>query len=124
MLTISAEFIVCLILISVMSVQVLCDKCPPISDGDFSPYCTCKYGPPYDEVTNTCPDPKCPPESIDFGYPDCFCFERNSDYSAYTNECFRVCPVNSSGYWPNCTCDDKLAQFDKSMFKIYVRLVV
>lgn len=93
-------------------------KCPSISNVIFtSPYCECKYGPAYDEATNTCPDPECPPMSIaQPSHPDCNCTEVNFGYSEYLNECVRVCPENSTGYWPKCVCDDKSAGFDKSMF--------
>lgn len=90
--------------------------CPSISSVSFeAPYCKCRYGPDYDVTTNTCPDASCPTKSIaEPSYPNCTCTEVNFSYSEYTNDCFRVCPENSSGYWPNCECDDKLAGFDKS----------
>lgn len=93
-------------------------KCPSISTAiSTSPYCECRYGPAYDPITNTCPKPECPPESIaEPAYPNCTCTEVNFSYSEYLNECFRVCPENSRGYWPNCICDDKLAVFNKSMW--------
>lgn len=33
--------------------------CPSQSGGDF-PNCTCRYGEADDNVTNSCPNPKCP----------------------------------------------------------------
>lgn len=91
-------------------------ECPSISTGSASPYCECKYGPAYDATTNTCPNPECPPKSIaEPTYPNCTCTEVNFSYSEYLNECFRVCPENSSGYWPKCECDNKSAGFNKSM---------
>lgn len=96
---------------------ILCEEfttCPAISVG-YPPDCICKHGPAYDNTTNTCPNPECPPASIAKpAYPKCTCTEKNFDYSAYVNECFRVCPKNSTGYWPNCICDDELATFDRS----------
>lgn len=91
-------------------------KCPSISTVVFSsPFCQCRYGPAYDAATNTCPNPECPPKSIAKpSYPNCTCTEKNFGYSEHLNECFRVCPKNSSGYWPKCICDDKLASFEKS----------
>lgn len=92
-------------------------KCPTISDG-YPPDCICRYGLPYDSETNTCPNPECPTSSIaEPSYPNCRCTEKNFDYSEYINECFRVCPENSTGYWPSCICDDVLAKFDKSMLR-------
>lgn len=98
-----------------------CDEfweCPTISEG-YPPDCMCRYGPDYDNTTNVCPNPECPtastPEST---YPDCTCIEKNFAYISYTNDCFQVCPENSTGYWPSCKCDDEYAGFDKSaLFK-------
>lgn len=110
------ELIVCVFCFVIA--QVSCQKCPPTSDGYYPPHCTCKHGPSYDIATNTCPKPECPPDSVaQSAYPKCNCTEKNFDFSAYINECFRVCPPHSNGYWPNCICDDKLARFDKSMFE-------
>lgn len=97
-------------------VSVFGESCPSISRGIVSPFCECRYGPEYDNATNTCPNPECPTASIaTSAYPNCTCTEKNFDYSAYINDCFRVCPENSTGYWPTCTCDDPFAIFDKSM---------
>lgn len=99
-------------------------ECPSISDESSPPFCTCRYGPEYDNTTNTCPNPECPTASVaNPSYPHCNCTEKNFGYSEHVNECFRVCPENSSGYWPKCICDDKLTGFDKSKpckFKIYL----
>lgn len=69
-------------------------------------------------ITGTFGEPSskvCPPSSVaDPSYPNCTCAEKNFAYIDYKNECIRVCPENSTGYWPNCECDDKLARFDKS----------
>lgn len=90
-------------------------KCPSISEG-YPPKCRCRYGSPYDSKTNSCPNPECPTASVaDPSYPNCVCTEKNFGYSEYLNECFRVCPVNSTGYWPKCVCDDKMEGFDKSI---------
>lgn len=100
-------------------------QCPSISTRIFSPpYCECRHGPAYDEMTNTCPNPECPTASVgELAYPNCTCTEVNFSYSEYINECFRVCPQNSSGFWPNCICDDKSTGFDKSMLNIYSFLI-
>lgn len=98
------------------------EDCPSIAVG-YPPYCACRHGSPYNNETNTCPNPECPPASIaQPAYPNCICTEKNFDYGAHINECFRVCPENSSGYWPKCRCDDELATFDKRKiinFKFY-----
>lgn len=91
-------------------------ECPTISNGS-PPYCECKYGPKYDEVTNTCPNPVCPLYDSTGIYPNCTCLHKNFDYSIYLNECFRVCPEDSSGYWPNCDCDTDGYVFVKSRFE-------
>lgn len=99
-------------------------ECPSISDG-YPPNCMCRYGPAYDNETNMCPNPECPTESVaDPDHPKCTCTKKNFAYSTYLNECFRVCPENSNGYWPNCICDDKLASFDKSTFFIILKLLL
>lgn len=90
-------------------------SCPSISTG-YPPDCICRYGPAYDNATNTCPMPECPTASIPQpSYPNCTCTGKNFEYSAHINECFRFCPEDSSGYWPTCTCDDKSTGFDKSI---------
>lgn len=98
------------------------ETCPSIAIG-YPPFCVCRHGPPYDNSTNACPNPECPPKSIaQPAYPNCTCTEKNFDYGAYINECFRVCPSNSSGYWPNCRCDNQLAIFDKRMRELKLEL--
>lgn len=60
--------------------------------------CDCKYGIKYDNVTNTCLNPVCPTDVATTGvFPHCKCTEKNYEYSSYLNECFRVCPENSTG---------------------------
>lgn len=72
-------------------------KCPNIANG-FYPLCDCKYGIKYDNVTNTCLNPVCPTDVATTGvFPHCKCTEKNYEYSSYLNECFRVCPQNSTG---------------------------
>lgn len=103
--------------LSLLIAHVSCEEfnlCPSISQG-YPPYCACRHGGAYDNVTNTCLDPECPAASIaEPAYPNCTCTEPNFAYTAYVNECFRVCPENSTGYWPDCTCDNEFAIFDKS----------
>lgn len=87
--------------------------CPSQSDGVF-PNCTCRYGGAYDNVTNSCPNPECPKNTtIDSVHPNCKCTERNKEYNEYLNECYLVCPEDSTGYFPDCKCSDKLRGFDK-----------
>lgn len=87
--------------------------CPSISDGVY-PECKCRYGRPYDNATNSCPDPQCPLNtSTDSVYPKCNCSGRNYEYNAHLNECYLVCPKHSSGYFPECRCDDRFAGFNK-----------
>lgn len=106
----------CLLLVSVSCEEF--GVCPTISEG-YPPFCVCRYGSPYDNTTNTCPDPECPTTSIaQSSYPNCTCSEKNSAYSDYINECFQTCPENSTGHWPTCNCDDKSATFDKSELSI------
>ncbi|XP_031635844.1 laminin subunit gamma-1-like [Contarinia nasturtii] len=97
-----------------------CDEfweCPTISEG-YPPNCVCRYGSNYDNMTNTCPNPNCPTASTaESSYPNCICTQPNFAYSAYINDCFRVCPEHSTGHWPTCKCDEKFAIFDKSTFK-------
>lgn len=104
-----------------MLVSVSCEEfeeCPTISQG-YPPFCVCRYGPEYDNTTNTCPKPECPTASIaQPSYPNCTCVEKNSAYSFYINDCFQACPENSTGFWPSCDCDDKSATFDKSRLLI------
>lgn len=88
-------------------------RCPSISDGDY-PDCKCRYGDAYDNVTNSCPHPKCPIDTTsDSVYPKCKCTEKNHQYNGYLNGCFLVCPVDSSSYFPNCRCDDQMKGFNK-----------
>lgn len=87
--------------------------CPSISDGVF-PNCTCRYGGAYNNMTNTCPNPSCPKNTTaDSVYPNCECTGRNYKYNEYLNECYLVCPEDSSGYFPNCRCKDKFKGFNK-----------
>lgn len=111
-------FIVGLFLINIGSADEVDQfvECPSTSDG-FHPYCECKYGSKYDEATNTCPNAECPFNISTGMYPDCTCLQKNFDYSNYLNECFRFCPDNSSGYWPQCNCDTDGYVFDKSLFE-------
>lgn len=105
--------LLCLIIASAFG-QLYFQKCPTISEG-YPPFCYCRYGPEYNNLTNTCPNPECPTASIaQPTYPNCTCTGKNSEYSAYLNDCFQFCPEKSTGYWPECECDDKLAKFDKS----------
>lgn len=71
----------------------------------------------YDKATNTCPNPECPALKSTGIYPNCTCNQKNFDYSIYLNECFRVCPDQSSGYWPKCDCDVDRHVFDTFLFK-------
>lgn len=76
----------------------------------------CDYDTEYDHTTNSCPDPKCPSDSIGI-FPNCKCTTTNTDYSVSLNKCFRVCPDNSTGYWPNCKCTVGDTGFDKENFE-------
>ncbi|XP_037031036.1 cell death abnormality protein 1-like [Bradysia coprophila] len=91
-------------------------ECPKISNG-YYPHCRCKHGPAYDNETNTCPNPECPVNESVGIYPNCVCEKKNFGYSATLNECFRVCPENSSGYWPKCNCDSDGDTFSKELFR-------
>lgn len=74
-------------------------SCPSIADGSH-PYCECRYGDKYDIETHQCPNPQCPTNSTtESKFPDCDCsgVGKNYDYSTYLNECFLVCPENSTG---------------------------
>ncbi|XP_037031076.1 multiple epidermal growth factor-like domains protein 10 [Bradysia coprophila] len=108
-------FIICYNILSIGAANEELE-CPKISDG-YYPDCRCKHGPAYDNKTNTCPNPECPVNESVGIYPNCVCQEKNFDYSATFNECFRVCPENSSGYWPKCICDYDGHTFSKELFK-------
>lgn len=78
--------------------------CPSQSGGDF-PNCTCRYGEADDNVTNSCPNPKCPKNTTSGSvHPNCKCSKRNEEYNEYLNECYLVCPEDSTGYFPDCKC--------------------
>lgn len=80
--------------------------------------CECTNGAKYDATTNQCVEEGCPTKFGSSGgkFPNCTC-DKNFDYSAAYNLCFRVCPDNSTGYWPHCDCDYDGYVFDKSIFQ-------
>ncbi|XP_055304774.1 uncharacterized protein LOC129569691 [Sitodiplosis mosellana] len=91
--------------------------CPSIISQGKYPDCKCRFGDEYDNKTNSCPNPICPPNTTaDSVYPNCKCTEKNFEYNDYFNVCGRVCPENSTGRFPNCKCDDALAGFSKTFF--------
>lgn len=86
--------------------------CPSISDGVY-PNCTCRYGKTYDGTKNSCPEPTCPLNTTrDSFFPKCKCAGENYEYSEYLNECYLVCPENSTGSYPNCRCNDDGSGFN------------
>lgn len=87
--------------------------CPPTSEG-LHPNCVCRYGGTYDIATNSCTNPKCPRHTtIESSYPNCKCTGNNYEYNEYLNECYLVCPEDSIGRFPDCSCNDKLKGFNK-----------
>lgn len=93
--------------------------CPTISEDDGYPNCWCRYGDEYDNSTNSCPNPKCPNLSTnDSVYPNCKCTGKNYVYNEYFNECFLICPEDSTGYYPDCKCDDPKKRFSKGKKRI------
>lgn len=87
--------------------------CPSISEGVF-PNCTCRYGRTNDDVMNLCPNPQCPKNSTaDSIYPNCECKGTNYKYNEHLNECYLVCPEESTGVFPNCKCNNEIEGFNK-----------
>lgn len=87
--------------------------CPSISEGVF-PNCKCRYGETYDNVTYSCSNSQCPENTtIDSIYPKCKCMKKNHHYNEYLNECYLICPEDSTGYFPDCKCNDKIKGFNK-----------
>lgn len=78
----------------------------------------CKNGEEYNAKSNTCQQRlQCPSDVSTGMYPNCTCVNKNFDFNSHLNICFRVCPANSTGYWPQCICDVDGNSFNKKQFK-------
>lgn len=71
-------------------------ECPSIADG-YYPLCMCRYGPEYDETTNTYPNRECLTSATATLQCDCSNVGRNYAYSEKLNKCYRSCPPDASG---------------------------
>lgn len=92
-------------------------RCPAMGAGEY-PFCECpRHTNGYDFVTNSCVSPKCPSNTTaDSVYPNCQCTGKNYVYNEHLNDCFLACPEDSSGYFPNCKCDDEKKGFGKGTY--------